>query len=43
MPRGFLPEMKKFRSFLIKILMGGPAAAGFLTICGTEGMPQKGT
>jgi hypothetical protein len=43
MPMGVLPEMKKFRSFLIEILVGGPPAAEGLTICGREGMPQKGT
>jgi len=43
MPLGVSPEMKKFRSFLIEILMDGPLAAGFLTICGRQGMPQKGS
>jgi hypothetical protein len=43
MPMGFSPEMKKFRSFLIEILIGGPPGAKCVTICGTERMPQKGS
>jgi hypothetical protein len=42
MPVGFLPKLKKFRSFLIKILIGGPSAARIVTICGTEGMTVSG-
>jgi hypothetical protein len=41
MPLGFLPKMRKFRSFLIEILIGGPFGAEGVTICGTEGMPEK--
>jgi hypothetical protein len=43
MPMDVLSKMKKFRSFLIEILVREPLAAEGLTICGREGMPQKGT
>src|SRR6185369_7422649 len=42
MPRRIWTKKRKFRSFLIKILQGGPYTVRGLTISGTEGMTLSG-